>query len=78
MKRFNKLVTAAVLFAMMGSMATIEAQDFYESNIGGIGYEESRQAHSFAPAIALGTVAAVAIIAVAVQNRGHHGHAHAH
>ena len=69
------------LVTMMGSAANISAQDYdYVSNIGGIGYEESREAHSYAPAIALGTVAAVAIIAVAVQNRSHggHGHGHAH
>lgn len=79
MKKIKKLVALATLMALFGSTANISAQE-YVSNAGGIGYEESRQAHSLAPAIALGTIAAVAIIAVAVQNRSHggHGHGHAH
>jgi hypothetical protein len=77
MKKFKKLIALATLFAMFGSAADINAQDYY-SNVGGIGYEESRQAHSIAPAIALGTIAAVAIIAIAVQNRSHSGHGHSH
>ena len=70
------MIALAALLAICGSTANVSAQEFV-SNVGGIGYEESRQAHSLAPAIALGTIAAVAIIAVAVQNRSH-GHAHAH
>lgn len=79
MKKFKKFVALATLMALFGSTAHMSAQE-YVSNAGGIGYEESRQAHSLAPAIALGTIAAVAIIAVAVQNRSHggHGHGHAH
>ncbi len=71
------MVALATLLALFGSTANINSQE-YVSNIGGIGYEESRQAHSLAPAIALGTIAAVAIIAVAVQNRSHTTHAHGH
>ncbi|OJV08517.1 MAG: hypothetical protein BGO14_06410 [Chlamydiales bacterium 38-26] len=79
MKKFKKMIALATLLAMFGSAANTQAQE-YVSNVGGIGYEESRQAHSLAPAIALGTIAAVAIIAIAVQNRSHggHGHGHAH
>ncbi|MBS4166630.1 MULTISPECIES: hypothetical protein [unclassified Neochlamydia] len=78
MKKFKKMIALTTLLAICGSTVDISAQE-YVSNVGGICYEESRQAHSLAPAIALGTIAAVAIIAVAVQNRSHgHGHGHAH
>lgn len=79
MEKFKKMIALATLLAMFGSAASINAQE-YVSSAGGFGYEESREAHSLAPAIALGTVAAIAIIAIAVQNRSHggHGHGHAH
>lgn len=47
----------------------------YVTDTGGYAYDESRAATNLAPAIALGTVAIVAIIAVAVQN-SHHSHSH--
>ena len=80
MKKFKKMIALATLMAVMASGATsVEAQDEYRSDMGGYGYEESRRNPSLAPAIALGTIALVAIIAVAVQNsHGGHGHGHSH
>lgn len=77
MKKFKTMIALATLLALFGSTANVQAQQ-YVSNAGGICYEECRQCHSWAPAIALGTIAAVAIIAVAVQNRCHGGHGHGH
>jgi len=37
---------------------------------GGCGYEECRRCPSLAPAVALGTIAIVAIVAVVLQNSG--------
>lgn len=77
MKKFKKMIAFATLLALLGSTVEVNAQE-YVSNAGGICYEECRQCHSYAPAIALGTIAAVAIIAIAVQNRSHGGHGHGH
>jgi hypothetical protein len=46
------------------------------TNAGGCGYAECCRAPSVIPAIALGTIALVAIVAVAVQNQGHGNHGH--
>lgn len=79
MKKFRKIFAFTTLLAILSSTVNISAQEMeYVSNAGGIAYEESRQLHSLAPAIALGTIAAVAIIAVAVQNRSHSGNGHGH
>ena len=81
MKKFKKMIALATLMAVMASGASspVEAQEEYRSDMGGYGYEESRTSPSLAPAIALGTIALVAIIAVAVQNsHGGHGHGHSH
>lgn len=54
---------------------SLGAQDYFASNLGGFGYEESRDCPSMIPAIVLGTVALGAIIAVALQDT-HSGHGH--
>lgn len=79
MKKFKKMIALATLMAVMASgSSSIEAQE-YRTDMGGEGYSESRTSPSLAPAIALGTIALVAIIAVAVQNsHGGHGHSHSH
>jgi len=78
MKMFKKLVVLATLTAMVGTSAhNLNAQE-YVTDCGGYGYEQCCRAPSLAPAIALGTIALVAIIAVAVQNTHHHGHGHNH
>lgn len=78
MKVVKKLIAVATAVAMVGlSSQSIEAQEFFASDTGGYGYSESRQAPALAPAIALGTVALVAIVAVALQD-SHGGHSHGH
>jgi hypothetical protein len=69
------LVTLTALISI--SARNLTAQE-YQTDCGGYGYEQSRRVPSLAPAIALGTVAIVAIVAVACQNNGHSSHAHAH
>lgn len=73
----KKLLTLALIGATLGfSLPKADAAE-YSSDIGGCGYAECRQCPSLAPAIALGTIALVAIIAVAIQNQDHgHGHSH--
>jgi hypothetical protein len=78
MKMFKKLVVLATLVALVGTSAhNLSAQE-YRTDCGGYGYEQCCRAPSLAPAIALGTIALVAIIAVAVQNSHHHSHGHSH
>ncbi len=87
MNFMKKLIGSAAVAAMICS-ASVNAQPYAEGNYapqdacyaesaGGCGYQESCRSPYIAPAIALGTIALVAIIAVAVQN-SHHGHGHAH
>lgn len=74
MNPFKKLTVVATAAALIGfSMPQLDAYEYYASNLGGFGYEESRDAPSMFPAIILGTVALGAIIAVALQD-SHHGH----
>lgn len=78
MKMLKKLVAMATLVALIGTSAhNLFAQEF-RTDAGGYGYEQCRRVPSLAPAIALGTIALVAIIAVAVQNSSHHEHGHSH
>ena len=85
MKSLKKLLVLATVLAFASS--SVYAADEYES------YEESSSSPYIAPAIALGTIGAVALVAVLVQNSGggHHkdndgngsqsegqGHAHSH
>lgn len=78
MIHLKKLVALIATAAMIGfSSHTVEAAE-YVSDCGGCGYEECRQSPCLTPAIALGTIALVAIVAVALQD-SHHGHGcHAH
>ena len=76
MKMLKRMVALATVLAMFGSASSLKAQP-YCSDVGGCGYEECCASPCIAPAIALGTIALVAIIAVAVQNSSHgHGHCH--
>lgn len=72
------MVALATLATMIGTSAHNLCAQEYRTDAGGYGYEESRRVPSLAPAIALGTIAIVAIIAVAVQNNHRHGHHHSH
>lgn len=78
MKHLKKLIALGATVAMVGlSFHSAEAAVF-SSDCGGCGYEECRQSPCLTPAIALGTIALVAIIAVALQDshssHGHCGH----
>jgi hypothetical protein len=73
MESIKKLVSATLIAAVLFSSTTLQAASSSSSN-GGVGYEESRRAPSIAPAVALGTIALIAIIAVAVQNSNEHNH----
>jgi len=78
MKLSKRLIALATLMAMLGTSGLhAQGEEFYVDN-GGNGYDESFRSSSLAPAIALGTIALVAIIAVAVQNTSGHGHCHGH
>lgn len=76
MKSFQKIVAATAVVAMMG-MGSAHAER-YASTTGGCGYNECRTAPCLAPAIALGTIALIAIIAVAVSNSGSGSGSHSH
>lgn len=80
-----KKALVATLMAVMIGCPALHAQNCYptancySSSTGGCGYVECRRAPCITPAVALGTIALVAIIAVAVQNsqgRGVHAHCH--
>ncbi len=74
MRGFKKFIALATLLAMCSS--TAGSADYCVDG-GGYGYASCRRAPCIAPAIALGTIALIAIIAVAVQNSSHgHGHCH--
>lgn len=78
MKMVKKFIALATLVAMIATSAhNLSAQEC-RTDTGGYGYEQCRRVPSLAPAIALGTIALVAIIAVAVQNSSHHDHGHSH
>lgn len=77
MNTFKKWFTFVVIGATIGlSLPKAEAAE-YSSSLGGCGYAECRKCPSLAPAVALGTIALVAIVAVAIQNQNH-GHSHGH
>lgn len=77
MKQFKKLIALGATAAMIGlSCHSAEAAN-YSTDCGGCGYEECRQAPCLTPAIALGTIALVAIVAVALQD-SHSSHGHCH
>lgn len=75
MKHLKKLIALGAAVAMLACQ-TAEAAN-YSSDCGGCGYEECRQSPCLTPAIALGTIALVAIVAVALQD-SHSSHGHCH
>lgn len=76
-KRFLRKSTTLLAFLAFFSMASKGQAAEYSTDNGGYGYEEVSRTPSIAPAVALGTIALVAIIAVALQNQSHgHGHSH--
>lgn len=77
MKLAKRMIAAFALMAMMSTTANIQAEEFCCDN-GGCGYDDCCRSTSLAPAIALGTIAIIAIVAVAVQNTSGHSHCHAH
>lgn len=77
MKFVKKLVAMTALMAMFASSGSVSADEICTDN-GGCGYDDCCRTSSLAPAIALGTIALVAIIAVAVQNTSGHSHCHSH
>lgn len=79
MNMFKKMVALSTLVALLcsSSPSHLMAQE-YCTDAGGYGYQQACRAPSLAPAIALGTIALVAIIAVAVQNSSHSKHSHSH
>lgn len=78
MKLVKKLIASAALLAMLSTSANDLHADEYCVDNGGCGYENCCRSCSLAPAIALGTIAIVAIVAVAVQNTSGHSHCHSH
>lgn len=72
MKKLIALCSCAALLACQTGNA-----ELYESDTGGCGYMECRQTPCLTPAIALGTIALVAIVAVALQD-SHSSHGHCH
>jgi hypothetical protein len=76
MKGMKKIVAYLTLFGMCAlSSSKGLAQEYCVDN-GGCGYDECCRTSSLAPAIALGTLALVAIVAVAIQNTTGHAHCH--
>lgn len=75
MKHLRKLVVLGLLAATLTKESAEAAT--YSSDTYGCGYEECRQAPCLTPAIALGTIALVAIVAVALQD-SHSSHGHCH
>lgn len=74
----RKLIVFSTLTAMMFSLAApLNAQEYCVDN-GGCGYNECCRTSSLAPAIALGTIALIAIVIIAVQNTSGSAHCHAH
>jgi hypothetical protein len=75
MNMLKKLIAVTAVTAMLGSTSNANAQ-VYQTGVGGCGYEECCTSPCIAPAVALGTIALIAIVAVAVQNSSHSGHCH--
>lgn len=74
-KKLMFLVTALAIFGTSGT--GLQADEFCVDN-GGCGFNACCRSSSLAPAIALGTIALIAIVAVAVQNTSGHSHCHNH
>lgn len=78
MRLLKKFIASAALLAMIGSTSNGLNADEYCVDNGGCGYANCCRSSSLAPAIALGTIAVIAIVAVAVQNTSGHSHCHSH
>lgn len=72
MDLFKKLVVLITVCAMFAGLTNKAEAVTYVTDTGGCALDHSRAATNLAPAIALSTVAIVAIIAIGVQNS--HGH----
>lgn len=78
MKFARKLIFLAATCSMLGTSAShLQADECCVDN-GGCGFDACCRSSSLAPAIALGTIAVIAIVAVAVQNTSGHSHCHSH
>lgn len=75
MKHLNKIIVLGLIAALF-SHDSAEAAN-WSTDTGGCGVEDCRQAPCLTPAIALGTIALVAIVAVALQD-SHSSHSHCH
>lgn len=75
MKHLKKFIVLALVASTLSQTEADAAN--WSSDTGGCGYEECRQAPCLTPAIALGTIALVAIVAVALQD-SHSSHGHCH
>lgn len=78
MRLTKKLMFLVTALAMLGASSTSLQADEYCVDNGGCGYNDCCRSSSLAPAIALGTIALIAIVAVAVQNTSGHSHCHSH
>ena len=78
MKFYKKWIALFTILAVLGLSAHKLNAAEYSTDMGGQGYAESRRAPSVAPAVALGTIALVAIVAIALQNQHHNGGGHNH
>jgi hypothetical protein len=74
----KKLIFVIAALATFSTSTTILQAEEYCIDNGGCGYDACCRSSSLAPAIALGTIAAIAIVAVAVQNTSGHAHCHSH
>lgn len=77
MKLARKIMALIAVTAMLTSASGVHADEVCVDN-GGCGFDECCRSSSLAPAIALGTIAIIAIVAVAVQNTSGHSHCHSH
>lgn len=73
----KKFVFLTTIVMMLATCKTLQADEYCVDN-GGCGFNACCRSSSLAPAIALGTIALIAIVAVAVQNTSGHSHCHTH
>lgn len=73
----RKLIAICAMTAMLFSSAPATAQEYCVDN-GGCGYTDCCRTSSLAPAIALGTIALVAVVVVMLQNTSGSAHCHNH
>lgn len=73
----RKFIATCALTAMVFSFSPAHTQEYCVDN-GGCGYNDCCRTSSLAPAIALGTIALIAVIAVMLQNTSGSAHCHQH